>query len=83
MFLELCLRLQEMIGHVCMEGRIDADAIIYEGWLIRFDVSEGRNNRSFYNCRLLTGLLFFGTGEDYQNIHPVYYGIKTCSGLGD
>lgn len=37
----------------CLYGRIDADAIIYEGWLIRFDASEGKNSTNLCNSRQL------------------------------
>lgn len=61
----------------CRHGRIDADAIIYEGWLIRFDASEGKNNTSFYNCRQLQSGFFRGTGEE-ENVYVVTpkYGKK-------
>lgn len=49
----------------CLHGRIDADAIIYEGWLIRFDASEGRNNTSSCNCRQKI-TVFLGGGGDWR-----------------
>lgn len=54
----------------CLHGRIDVDAIIHEGWPIRFDASEGRNNASFRNCRQLQSCSF--VGQERRKIFKIF-----------